>query len=85
MPNTDYTDYTDNRVFFIIWTDNFNGPLIALNWNLPLRVSGGYFLMVRAQLDWIKGGEEVRQKDHQEGYFNDHYLKKAIIYPLTLS
>ena len=24
MPNTDYTDYTDNRVIFIIWTDNVN-------------------------------------------------------------
>ena len=62
MPNTDYTDYTDNRVVFIIWTDNFNGPLIALNWNLSLRVSGGYFLTVRAQLDWIKGGQEARKK-----------------------
>ena len=24
MPNTDYTDYADNRVVFIIWTDNVN-------------------------------------------------------------
>ena len=24
MPNTDDTDYTDNRVVFIIWTDNVN-------------------------------------------------------------
>ena len=24
MPNTDYTDYTDNRDDFIIWTDNVN-------------------------------------------------------------
>ena len=24
LPNTDYTDYTDNRVVFIIWTDNLN-------------------------------------------------------------
>ena len=24
IPNTDYTDYTDNRVVFIIWTDNVN-------------------------------------------------------------
>ena len=24
MRNTDYTDYTDNRVVFIIWTDNVN-------------------------------------------------------------
>ena len=24
LPNTDYTDYTDNRVAFIIWTDNVN-------------------------------------------------------------
>ena len=24
LPNTDYTDYTDNRVLFIIWTDNVN-------------------------------------------------------------
>ena len=24
MPNTDYTDYTDNRVVFFIWTDNVN-------------------------------------------------------------
>ena len=24
MRNTDYTDYTDNRVVFIIWTDNIN-------------------------------------------------------------
>ena len=24
MPNTGYTDYTDNRVVFIIWTDNVN-------------------------------------------------------------
>ena len=22
MPNTDYTDYTDDRVVFNIWTDN---------------------------------------------------------------
>ena len=27
LPNTDYTDYTDNRVVFIIWTDNVNVPL----------------------------------------------------------
>ena len=27
LPNTDYTDYTDNRVVFIIWTDNVNAPL----------------------------------------------------------
>ena len=24
MPNTDYTNYTDNRVVFNIWTDNVN-------------------------------------------------------------
>ena len=24
MPNTDYTDYTDHKVVFIIWTDNVN-------------------------------------------------------------
>ena len=24
LPNTDYTDYTDNRVVFIIWKDNVN-------------------------------------------------------------
>ena len=24
MPNTDYTDYTDNRVVFTIWTNNVN-------------------------------------------------------------
>ena len=24
LPNTDYTDYTDNRVVFIIWRDNVN-------------------------------------------------------------
>ena len=24
LPNTDYTDYSDNRVVFIIWTDNVN-------------------------------------------------------------
>ena len=24
LPNTDYTDYTDKRVVFIIWTDNVN-------------------------------------------------------------
>ena len=24
MPNTDDTDYTDNRVVFIIWTDSVN-------------------------------------------------------------
>ena len=24
LPNTDYTDYADNRVVFIIWTDNVN-------------------------------------------------------------
>ena len=24
LPNTDYTDYTDNRVVYIIWTDNVN-------------------------------------------------------------
>ena len=27
LPNTDYTDYTDNRVVFIIWTDNVNAQL----------------------------------------------------------
>ena len=27
LSNTDYTDYTDNRVVFIIWTDNVNAPL----------------------------------------------------------
>ena len=27
LPNTDYTDYTDNRVVFIIWTNNVNAPL----------------------------------------------------------
>ena len=27
LPNTDYTDYTDNRVVFIIWTDNVKAPL----------------------------------------------------------
>ena len=27
LPNTDYTDYTDNRVVFIIRTDNVNAPL----------------------------------------------------------
>ena len=85
MPNTDWTYYTGYRVVFIIWTNNYNGPLFALNWILPLRVSDGYFLTVRAQLDWIKGGQDARQEHHQEGYFNDHCLKKAIVYPLTLS
>ena len=85
MPNTYYTDYTDYGVVFSIWTDNVNGPLAALNWNPPLPVSGGYFLVVRAQLDWIKVGQEGRQEDHQEGYFDDRYLENAIIYPQTLS
>ena len=79
MPNTDYTDYG------VVWTDNVNGPLAALNWNPPLPVSGGHFLTVRAQLDWIKVGQEGRQADHQEGYFDDRYLENAIIYPQTLS
>ena len=138
LPNTDYTDYTDNRAVFIIWTDNVNaicattissnlqlrcciavslgciytiptcqtlitlitlltesfvtictdnvdGPLAALNWNPPLRVSGGYFLAVRAHFHWIKEGQEGRQEDHQEGYFHDRYRGNAIIYPQTLS
>ena len=79
MPNTDYTDYG------VVWTDNVNGPLAALNWNPPLPVSGGHFLTVRAQLDWIKVGQEGRQADHPEGYFDDRYLENAIIYPQTLS
>ena len=29
MPNTDDTDYTDNRVVFIIWTDNVNAICTA--------------------------------------------------------
>ena len=24
MPNTDYTEYTDNKVVFVIWRDNVN-------------------------------------------------------------
>ena len=31
--------------FVTICTDNVNGPLVALNWNTPLPVSGGYFLV----------------------------------------
>ena len=81
MLNTDYTDYIDYGVVFIIWTANVNGPLAALNWNPPLPVSGGYFLVVRAHLHWIKVGQEARQEDHQEGYFLDRYLENAIIYP----
>ena len=73
MPNTDYTDY---GVVFIIWTNKVNGPLAALNSNPPLPVSA-----VRAHLDWIKLGQEARQEDHQEGFFDDRYLKNAIIYP----
>ena len=53
--------------FFTICTDNINGPLAALNWNPPLPVSGGYFLVVRAHLHWIKVGQEGRQEAHQEG------------------
>ena len=37
MPNTDYTDYTDNWVVFIIWTDNVNaicGTTISSNLQL---------------------------------------------------
>ena len=34
--------------FLTICTENVNGPLVALNLNPPLRVSGGYFLVVRA-------------------------------------
>ena len=138
LPNTDSTDYTDNRVvlsseqitltlsvqrpylltynydvvllyslgcihpiptcqtlitlitlltesFVTICTDNVNGPLVALNWNPPLLVSGGYFLAVRAHLHGIKVGQEGRQEDHKEGYFGDCYLGNAIIYPQTLS
>ena len=57
---------------------------MALNWNPPLPVSGGYFLTVREQIHWIKVGQEARQEDHQEGYFHDRYLENAIIYPQTL-
>ena len=71
--------------FVTICTDNVNGPLAALNWNPPLPVSGGYFLVVRAHFHWIKVGQEGRQEDHQEGYFHDRYLGNAIIYPQTLS
>ena len=137
LPDTDYTDYTDNIVvlsseqitltlsvqrpyllvysydivllyslgcihpiptcqtlitlitlvaesFLTICTDNVNGPLAALNWNPPLPVSGGYFLVVRAHFHWIKEGQEGRQEDHQEGYFHDRYQENAIIYPQTL-
>ena len=71
--------------FLTICTDNVDGPLTALNWNPPLPVSGGYSLVVRAHLYWIKVGQEGRQEDHQEGYFHDRDLKNAITYPQTLS
>ena len=71
--------------FVTICTDNVNGPLAALNWNPPLPVSGGYFLVVRAHFHWITVGQEGRQEDHQEGYFHDRYLGNAIIYTQTLS
>ena len=71
--------------FVTICTDNVNGPLVALNWNPPLPVSGGYFLAVRAHFHWIKVGQEGRQEDHQEGYYHDRYRGNAIIYPQTLS
>ena len=71
--------------FLTLCTDNVNGPLAALNWNPPLPVSGGYFLVVRAHFHWIKVGQEGRQEDHQEGYFHDRYQENAIIYPQTLS
>ena len=82
IPNTDYTDY---GVVFIIWTDKVNSLLAALNSNPPHPASGGYFLAVRAHLDWIKLGQEARHVDHQEGFFDDRYLENAIIYPQTLS
>ena len=63
--------------FLTICTDN-------VNWNPPLPVSGGYFLVVRAHFHWIKVGQEGRQEDHQEGYFHDRYQENAIIYPQTL-
>ena len=37
MPNADYTDYTDNRVVFIIWTGNINAiRATAISSNLQL-------------------------------------------------
>ena len=37
LPNTDYTDYTDNRVVFIIWTDNVNAICVTtISSNLQL-------------------------------------------------
>ena len=38
LPNTDYTDYTDNRAVFIIWTDNVNAICATtISSNLQLR------------------------------------------------
>ena len=37
MPNTDYTDYTDNWVVFVIWTDNVNAiGVTTISSNLQL-------------------------------------------------
>ena len=135
MPNTDDTVYTDNRVVFIIWTDNVNAictttissniqlwyciavfpRLYPCNTYLPntdytnytgyrvvfnhlhrkrwlpstgihfFHLAVGTSLAVRAQLHWIKVGQEGRQEALQEGYFQDRYLENAIIYPQTLS
>ena len=37
MPNTDYTDYIDNWVVFVIWTDNVNAiGVTTISSNLQL-------------------------------------------------
>ena len=46
MPNTDYTDYTDNWVVFIIWTDNVTLSvqrryLLKYNYDIVLLYSRG--------------------------------------------
>ena len=76
--NNDYTDY---RVVYVISEANVGGRWLPFTGIHHLKISGGYFDMVRAQFQGIKVGQEA----HQEGDFNDRYLENSIIYTKTLS
>ena len=79
MPNTDYAEYTDYRVVYIISEVNGSGRRRPSTGIHRFKVSGGYFDEVRAHDQGIQEGQEA----HQEGYFNDRYLQNSSIYQQT--
>ena len=69
MPNTDYTDYTDNRVVYIIFEVNVSVGCPQLASTASTKYQG------------IKVGKEA----HQDGYYNNRYLDNSFIHQQTFS